>query len=272
MSQRFEITCPHCRRSYLLRVDPENLSDAAAKIRCGRCRKRFRLSTAVTASEQKGAEVVDRSTYRRRISRPMMRAVDIAEAQNPAKMVDDMALAFERALQERRRQRLDGLTATEAVLPLEDDEPAVDTTSAEARVTPAEQAPVVRKKRRITPRVAFRFTPPPLAREIILGANLGALDDPAADEITPEPDDVDAPTSSPPSSAPTDEEPQRRSSRPPRPREVHTSAPPPREPNAAARRAWLDFADEALSTLVAEKSASVTALEWLLGEDALHDA
>ncbi len=208
MSRRFEITCPHCRRSYMLRSDPDNLADGPARVRCGRCRKRFRLSAAVAASKEKTSEgIAERRTYRKRISRPMMQRVDIEQTQGPGKMVDDMALAFERALQERRRSLEEGLSATEIDLPMEEDEPTSDIPEVHAQITPAERMPPTGRVpassaaadsgaaadssaaaassdvpalsavpasnlvKRITPRV-FRFTPPPTAQEAIFGSNL----------------------------------------------------------------------------------------------------
>ncbi len=131
--RHFEITCPHCRRSYALNVDPHNLDDARATARCGRCNKRFRLASAIAASVEKTTETItsSRGSYRKRISRPAMRRVEPgATGTGAAAMVDEIAVAFERALAARREppkaapadQTVDGgLTATEAELPLEEE-------------------------------------------------------------------------------------------------------------------------------------------------------
>lgn len=211
-----------------------------------------------------------RAAYRKRISRPAMRRVTEAEAQRPGDMVDEMARAFERALQERRRNQEHGLTATEAELPIEDDE------------TPSEETeprPATRKKKRKTPRV-FRFTPPPIARDILFGTErtpaqrASAITEPAVPSDPP-PADLEFvnPPSEPPEEVPYGQpRVHRPSSRPPRPTNARSSLPPastPPDAHVASRKAWLDFADEPLDSLVPARSKSVIALEWLLGEDAL---
>lgn len=288
-SKRFEITCPHCHRSYALRVDPDNLDNASATARCGRCKKRFRLSAAVAASVEKTemspSEPI-RNAYRKRISRPAMRQfADVQKSTSaPGAVVDEIALAFERALQERRRNRDAGLTATEIELPLEEDDVfdgPLGAASVAARLEPAPPA----TKRHITPRVAVRFTPPP-ARDILFGSNLGALDD-TSPPSEPLPDELRATpvlegslaeivarrlTPVPTPVSDRQSEPRSRSSRPPRPRES-LKAPIIVEPvnRNASREAWLALADEPLENLVCNTSASVAALEWLLAEDALRD-
>ena len=276
MTHRFEITCPHCRRSYALRSDPSNLAQTSAKVRCGRCRKRFRLSAAISVASASEGEAPrsQRNSYRKRISRPEMpKAVPptpAAESEEaPAKMVDDMALAFERALKERR-----------------------------------EAAPSTKPQKRKTPVLAYRVTPPPTAHDILLQARanraaraeakrqqlaaasltdadvVDAMLDAALDVGGDEPDThVEAAPDPVPVSEPAPEpvsthEVGTRSSRPPRPRDIRGTLPPrlqvTAKQNAALRQAWISHVDPSLESLRPPRTASVAALEWLLAEDALR--
>jgi hypothetical protein len=214
-------------------------------MRCGRCKKRFRLSTALAATEEEPAPRRERRTYRKRISHSAMRRVTEDEAkaradgggadQRPGELVDDMALALEQALRERRHLSDPSLTATEAELPMEED------VEGDAHAGSESSKP----EKRTTPRV-FRFTPPPVAQEILFrAAGKRRTTKPLAEALQEAtPDEVqEGPTAESAKGAST-----------------------------ASRSAWLDFIDAPLAELTPEPRESVAALRWLLAEDTLAES
>ncbi len=269
--QRFEITCPHCRRSYALSVDPDNIASESAMAKCGRCHQRFRLSAALAAlggdADKEPADGA-RGTYRKRMSRPQFRRITEDDAdQKPAAVVDEIAVAFERALQERRRLQENAQPTDGAEDPSDDE--AVRKSDSGHPAT----------KRRLTPQVAFRFTPPPTARELMFGSNLGALDDTdpssgvqrLAERAETPPETAsqeleEAALSDPAPAEPVPDEPAAEAEEPVAP---VATATPDLSSQMPRSDAWIAFASQPLESLVTERTGTIDALEWLLAEDSL---
>jgi predicted Zn finger-like uncharacterized protein len=74
IKERLQISCPHCHRTYVLRVERERVKSSATTARCGRCGKRFNLPQRVAArSEPPSGQA--KPPLRKRITRPSMRRV-----------------------------------------------------------------------------------------------------------------------------------------------------------------------------------------------------
>jgi hypothetical protein len=46
------ISCPHCRRQYTMKIDPERLQRLKTRATCGRCGKTFDAASRITAAQQ----------------------------------------------------------------------------------------------------------------------------------------------------------------------------------------------------------------------------
>ena len=46
------ICCPHCRRQYAMKIDPERLQRLKTRATCGRCGKTFDAASRILAAQQ----------------------------------------------------------------------------------------------------------------------------------------------------------------------------------------------------------------------------
>jgi predicted Zn finger-like uncharacterized protein len=100
--EQLRISCPHCHRSYTLRVERERVKSAATTARCGRCGKRFDLPQRLASF----AEAAQRAPLRKRITSPAMRRMRTTPPDPPARKGSEIGAEIEHAFALALRERL----------------------------------------------------------------------------------------------------------------------------------------------------------------------
>jgi hypothetical protein len=269
MTADVTISCPHCRRQYTMKIDPERLQRLKTRATCGRCGKTFDVASRITPPSHEPA--TEPKLRRYEPPAPVAQPTPTAKPAAGASTVPDLRDEMEELAREfaEAAARFTPVNVKRSALGL----PPEPTPTKPATVEPPTQPGI--RPASLEPPTQPGIRPASLEPPTQPGIRPASLAPPTEPAVTVPPEAL-APVVSPPAaSPPAASQPPATASPPaaaPSPTALSLEAEPADEAEIAtvvpprSPKSWLELADPGLASLQSPPSAGAAALEALLHE------